>query len=383
MVTNTPFQTKPQMVIRFALAGAFLFILLFAFLHDVLAPATIMARPLVPAPQAAAHLKGIVSDPVRHHLFVARYNANSVTVFDEMLTPLPLITTVPVGTGPFGIGLVDDKVYVANWGSQSEPSSVTVISAQTLQKVTDISVGSCGSSAAHIAVDPGNHRVYASIYANPGRVAVIDSTDDSLVTCAETNAGTFGIAAHPASSSVFAGNRDGLDLWRIDGKTNMATAVVNWRSDSGGSPYFVSVNPSTSKLFALVGLPDSSIPNRLYAYDIGASGTLGAAGVVTVGNTDDGGYVLQATSQCSFNAGLIYVAATFDNTVWILNSDLSHRNTLYAADGIGTEPFSLAEDPVLRRIYVGNKGDGTLSVLDACTGQFAANLSLFLPFIAR
>jgi hypothetical protein len=337
----------------------------------------------VPAPQAATHLKGIVSDSLRHHLFVAGYTANSVTVFDETITPLSLITTVPVGTGPFGIGLVDDKVYVANWGSQFEPSSVTVISAQTLQKVTDISVASCGGSATHIAVDPSAHRVYVSIYANPGRVAVIKSTDDSLMTCAETNTGTFGIATHPASFSIFSGNRDGLDLWRIDSKTNMGTPVLDWRTGSGGSPYFVSVNPSTNRLFALVGLPDSSIPNRLYAYSIDTSGSLNAAGVVTVGNTDDGGYVLQATSQCSSNTGLIYVAATFENTVWILNSDLSHRSTLNAADGIGEGPFSLAEDPVLRRIYVGNKGDGTLSVLDACTGQIPVNLSYFLPIIAK
>jgi DNA-binding beta-propeller fold protein YncE len=201
-----------------------------------------------------------------------------------------------------------------------------------------------------------------------GRVAVIDSLSDSLVACVTTNTGAFGIAAHPASNSIFVGNRDGLDLWRINGATNTATPVKDWSNGKGGgSPFYVGVNPATNLLFAMVGLPSSDIPNKLYVYSIDGAGNLSNERVAAIGNTDDGGFVVQ--SQCSGN---IFIAETADNQVRILTSNLSSYGVVTEASGlVGHGPFGLLENPTLKRVYVSNKPANTLSVLNECPGPLA------------
>ncbi|MDE3087924.1 MAG: hypothetical protein KGJ80_00875, partial [Chloroflexota bacterium] len=180
-------------------------------------------------------------------------------------------------------------------------------------------------------------------------------------------AGAFGVAVHPASNSIFVGNRDGLDLWRINGATNSATQVVNWRSGSGGSPYYVGINLTTNLLFAMVGLPDSNVPNKLYVYSIDGAGSLSNERIASVGNTDDGGFVLQ--SQCS---NLIFIAETADNDVRLLNPDLSLYGIVTQASGMVDQgPFGLLENPTLKRVYVSNKPANTLKVLNECPGPVA------------
>ncbi len=294
---------------------------------------------------------------------------NTVTVFQESTinTSNPTwLAKIAVGVQPFGIGMVDDKIYVANSGGTG-PSSVSVISAATMTKLRDIPLQSCGGDAAQLAVNPLTHRVYTTLHAS-GKVAVINSTTDSLVGCGTTNAGAFGIAVHPASNSIFVGNRDGLDLWRIDGATNIATQVVNWRSGTGsGSPYYVGINLTMNLLFAMVGLPNSSVPNKLYAYSVDNAGGLSNPRVASVGNTDDGGFVLQ--SQCS---NLIFIAETADNDVRILNPDLSLYGIITQSSGmVDYGPYGLLENPTLKRVYVSNKPSNTLKILNECPGPLA------------
>jgi hypothetical protein len=259
--------------------------------------------------------------------------------------------------------MVDDKIYVANNGGSS-PSTVSVVGAGTMTKQTDIQLNTCGSGATHLAINPTTHRVYVSLYGS-ARVAVINSLTDTLVDCVAVNSGAFGIAAHPASNSIFVGNRDGLDLWRIDGNTNTATQVVNWSNgNGGGSPYYVGINLTTNLLFAMVGLPSSDVPNQLYVYPIDTAGNLSAPSIATTSNTDDGGFVIQ--SQCS---GMIYVAETANNSVRILNADLTLNSIVTSASGqIDRGPFGLLENPTLKRIYISNKPSNTLSMLSECTG---------------
>jgi uncharacterized repeat protein (TIGR01451 family) len=309
--------------------------------------------------------KGMVSDGARDRLYLVNKGTNSVTVFKEStitFTIPTLLAGIPVGTQPFGIGMVDDKIYVANTGGNG-PSSVSVISAATMTKLKDIPLSTCGNQATLLAVNPLTHRVYTTMHAS-GKVAVIDSNLDTLVGCVTTNAGAFGLAVHPASNSIFVGNRDGLDLTRIDGATNTATQVVNWRSGSGGSPYYVGINLTTNLLFAMVGLTNSSVPNKLYVYSIDSAGHLSNERIASVGNTDDGGFVFQ--SQCS---SLIYIAETADDDVRILNPDLSLNSIVTSASGkVDQGPFGLLENPTLKRVYVSNKPANTLKVLSECSG---------------
>jgi hypothetical protein len=311
----------------------------------------------------------LVSDSARSQLFLAD-NATNSSVFVLNENGMTTLAQIPLSrTLSFGIGLFNDKVYVSNWGGQFDPSSVSVISATTRAKIKDIPINACGGQAAHLAINPTTGYIYVAMHAGigTGMVAVISSTTDALVACVPTNTGAFGVAVHPGSNSIFVGNRDGLDLWRIDGATNLAMRVKDFRQTpdlGGGSPYYVGAHPISNTLFVMVGLPNSDVPDKLFVYDIQASGTITNERVVQVGNTNEGGYVLQSSSSCA--AGLIFVAATATNEVWILNRDLTTRKRLSGNDGIGAQPIAIAENTLLKRIYVGNKQSQSITLVDIC-----------------
>jgi DNA-binding beta-propeller fold protein YncE len=315
--------------------------------------------------------RGMVSDGARNHLFVVNaLNSATTTVFAETSGLLSLLSTISLGQSPAtGVGLLNSKVYAVNWGTLSSPSSVSVIDAATLLKIKDISISACGGDAANLAVNPATGHIYVTLHAGLGQVALIDTTSADSVTCIPTNAGAFGVAVHAASNSIFVGNRDGLDLWRVDGVTNVVARVVDWRTPTnGGSPYHVSVSPTTNKLFVMVGLSNPDVPDQLFVYDIGSSGELTPAvgSPVTVGNTGDGGYVLQSQSVCPSAPNLIYIAANALNEVWVLNSDLSLRKRLTSADGIGKKPLALTENTALKQVYIANTQSNTINLLNAC-----------------
>ena len=106
--------------------------------------------------------KAMVLDAARRHLFITNHEDNSVIVADE--NTLTQIARIPMGYHPTGIGLVNDKVYVANNGSNQEPTTVGVISAASLSKVKDIPTESCGAWATHVAVNPKTGLVYVTLY---------------------------------------------------------------------------------------------------------------------------------------------------------------------------------------------------------------------------
>jgi hypothetical protein len=119
----------------------------------------------------------------------------------------------------------------------------------------------------------------------------------------------------------------------------------------------------------MVGLPSSDVPNRLFVYGIDGVGNLSNVvnSPVSVGNTDDGGFVIQ--SQCS---SMIFIAETADNQVRILNSDLSQYGIVTQASGlVDYGPFGLLENATLKRVYVSNKPSNSLKVLAECPGPLS------------
>jgi hypothetical protein len=173
---------------------------------------------------------------------------------------------------------------------------------------------------------------------------------------------------HNDSNSIFVGNRDNTDLWRIDGNTNIASPVPN--ATNGGAPFYIGVSQFQNKLLMMVAPNINNtfnVPDNLYVYDLDGFGNLSNQQIVVVGNTDDGGFVLQ--SQCN---NRFFVTETADNQLRILNSDLSLYGIVTQASGMVDQgPYGLLENPTLKRIYVSNKLANTLKVLNECPGPVA------------
>jgi len=106
-----------------------------------------------------------VADPTLNRLYVANTGDNTVSVFDtsnvnpSSSTPIPLLATVTVGTGPIGVTPLQSGTlfYVANAGS----NDVTVVSANSFSPLTSVMLPA-GANPVFIASDPTSSRVYVA-----------------------------------------------------------------------------------------------------------------------------------------------------------------------------------------------------------------------------
>ena len=297
-------------------------------------------------------LKNIVYDGTNERLFVADRDNNAVLVYDP--NTLDLTNSVDVGQRPFGMALLNGHVYAGNFNS----NSVSVINAATLTVVATIDLNAgpnCGTQPTHIAANPSTNKLYVALHGS-GRVAVLDGASNSFLTCIDgIGGGTFGIAVNPALNRVYVTGRDSKDLRVLDGATD--TQLDSQRQEFGdSSPYQVAVDPNNDRVYVAVSIPvDHETVTRLYAYDADAGNLSPVAGSpFTIGNNHDGGGI--GASPCS---GKIYVLEPDNNTVRVLNSDLT-LNTTHAQ----TDPFGLAFGD--GKVFITNRAPATISTLADC-----------------
>ena len=303
--------------------------------------------PGPPVPFTVSEPKGMVSDTSRNRLYVASRNTNSVVVWDEIARSN--LATIPVGSKPWGVGLVNDRVFVANNSS----TSVSVMSAATMTKMTDINLnGKCDGGPANVAVNPVTKRVYVAMY-GMGRVAVIDATNNTLVGCLTTGLGTFGVAVNQNLNQLYVTNRDGMNLQVF----NISSVPGSLIKDVplGGVPFFVQSNISTNEVYVMVAFdsPNYDNANNLQVYTATAT-DVSLTYATVIGNTSDGGMVW--VSQAS---GALYVAATKNNQLQIVDPV-----TFAIVQTISmTDPFGITENRGLGRMYISNRNINSISIV--------------------
>ncbi len=124
----------------------------------------------------------ILADPSLNRLYVTNTGDNTVSVFDASnvnitgSTPIPLLATVRVGTGPVGItALANGSLfYTANSGS----SDVTVVSANSFSTLSTVTLPS-GSDPVFIASDPTSSKVYVADQGT-SQTTIIRTVDNTI-----------------------------------------------------------------------------------------------------------------------------------------------------------------------------------------------------------
>lgn len=300
----------------------------------------------------------MVTDPIRNNLYVASKNSNTVVVWDQAAQSL--VRVIGVDRAPWGIGYVNDRVFVASFNSANisviDPVSQTRIKEIPLQNPFD--PVQCAGQPANIAVHPFKNLVFVALYGGAGRVAVIDATTNSLVDCISTGAGTFSVAVDPFIDRLYVTTRDGFSLMVFDVSTLPATSIQT--ISLSGAPFFAQANFFNGEVYVMVATdtPDYSNANRLVVFSPTLAGlTLNTT--ATVGNTDDGG-----TIWVSSFTGALYLAATADHALQII--DPTTFAVLQSIPMI--DPFGIAENVSLNTTYVGNRITSTVSVLPADLG---------------
>ncbi len=323
-------------------------------------PADVLSYPAIPALQStipATQPIGIVSDPTRNRLFVASRSTNTVMVWDEV--GQRVVASIRVESRPWGVGFVNDRVFVAN----SNSATISVINALSLVRMTDINLNNsrapvqCPGGPMNVAVNPTTRRVYVALY-GMGRVAVIDATNNTLIDCLSANSGTFGVAVNSTLNQVYAANRDAMSLQVFDGSTVPGRLVQEL--PLGGVPFFVQADAVTNRVYVMVAYdaPNYETPNTLQVYSATLTG-VSLISATTIGNTHDGGWIW--VSQAT---GALYISATADNQLQILDpATLSILQTISM-----TDPFAITENSRLGRIYVGNRNADTITLLSSALG---------------
>jgi len=286
------------------------------------------------------HPKALVLDPAHGLLYAVARGTNDVHAIS--LSTLSTVERIPVGVAPFGADLVNGVLYVANY----EAGTVARIDIATRAHLEpDLYVG---RQPSWVGADPVTGKVYVVMHGEGG---VAELLGDTITRVIGTGRGAFSVAVDSLGRRVYVGNRDDQTIAAINADTGRVVQTLH----PGGSPFGMAVHEASGKLYVLHGGSRGGCPaSRLAVYDRSGSRLKD----ITVGDSCDGGWV-----RVNPVNGRVYIAATAANEVWILNSDETVRAVLSSTHGIGTAPFGLAADPSTSTLYVGNKDDGTISII--------------------
>lgn len=133
-----------------------------------------------------------------------------------------VITTVTVGSEPFGLVVSPDNkfVYVANSGG----NSVSVINTATNKVKTVIS---SVPTPAHAAISSDGSKLYVANEVDPGTVTVIDlSKGNSKQTITGFGSEPFGLTLTPDGTQLWVANFGGNTVDIVDTKTNAITSSI-------------------------------------------------------------------------------------------------------------------------------------------------------------
>ena len=196
---------------------------------------------------------GIAVSPDAKRLYVALNLANTVAEID--LTRDTVIRQSPVGTAPYGVLLLNDKLYVTNWGGRRPQRGDTT--------------GPAGQGTL-VKVDPVRH------IANEGSVSVIDLVQKKVVKEIVVGMHSSGITATPDERYVIVANANSDTLSVIDTRSDTVIETISTRPIEdhpfGSAPNGLAISPDGKTLYVSNGTNNAV---AVVAFDPPASRVLG------------------------------------------------------------------------------------------------------------
>ena len=266
-------------------------------------------------------------------VYVVNSGSDSVSIVD--VATQAVVKTVPVGSAPSAMAVdnVANRAYVANAGG----NSVSVLDTLTEQVVATVAVG---SRPGGVAVNPRTHRVYVANSAG-NSVSVIDGAGASVLATVPVGSGPAGLSVNPATSRLFVANAAGGSVSVLDTATNALVGSVA----VGLLPGSVAADPTTTEVY--VTNRGSNRVSVINSVSLSVSDTVVVdlfPAAVAVNPIDNRAYVVNAQG----------------NTVMRLGVD--HR--VQATAGARPGPEAVAIDAQANRVWVANKADNSVNLVD-------------------
>lgn len=335
----------------------------------------VMGESAFPAYRGTVTSDLVVGQPLSLHVvmvfvggrfFVSNTGSNTVSVIDGVRNTV--IATIPVGSGPRGIGVNPNtnRAYVAN----QNDNTVSVIDTESYTVTKTLSVG--GAPWA-IGVNPVTNKIYVANYGD-SFVSVINGVTDTLitpVTITETEGIRIGV--NPVTNKIYVVT----EYTPSEG----SVSVINGATDTEIVSLIVSLG--AAGIIYPIGAGVVTSTNRIYV----ASSSDNAVAVID-GATDSwitgAGYPITCSGgdynndvAVNPNTNRLYVPSDGNDIVAVIDvtAEVEITGPGYPI-AVGNEPFALAVNPVSNRIFVANWLGGNVSIIDGLTDQVIGSVAV-------
>jgi DNA-binding beta-propeller fold protein YncE len=374
-------------------------------------PSGFFGSSLVGSAPVGAGPSTLAVDPATHTIYVANgfnpsgnsVGGNTVSVIDSRHCnahdvshcrgPWPTIT---VGNLPSTIAIDQstDTVYVTNAGD----NTVSVFNGTTCNA---LDTAGCGQTAATVPVGPfpdgifadsANHTVYVANFGNlvGDTVSMIDSaacTGTDLAACPTTAPPAVTVGLGPgdvdvdqATHTVYVALSPGVAAFDADtcnATVQSGCAAVGMLAGDPAGEISAKVDPANDTLYT------ANYDNTISVYDLSscnASDLSGCAGDSPGTVTPKGQAGFETNTWLAVDTALnsVYVAYQKDDALMVVNANVCNGAHLAACASLnppeihtGSDPESVALDPLTQTLYVANQDDNDVSVIAAsrCDAQ--------------
>jgi YVTN family beta-propeller protein len=334
----------------------------------------------------------VAIDPDTNQIFVASPRHDWVYVIDGQSNTI--VRNVPVGNGPTGLTVLDgsvpanNKVFVAHqYGANFWRPGAKVFEVNAFASRDTSDGGYVGAAPIKIAANSANNRVYVSNYFD--KLAVLIGSSESRLGWVQQKAyqGAYGIDVSANTRRVYLATRDTGELIVFDGDNDRLLQVnyipTHVKPPSACSLWSVAVNEATGHVFvpcpqlgkvfvlqegqvSLLSLEALGVLEERdgnWALVIAPDAAPWVAEIDVPGGTDLGQEGIAAVDS---NTGYVFITNAANDTLVILQDDPSAANISYRVTvPVGANPQGVAVNPLTQRVYVGNSGDNTVTVLSA------------------
>lgn len=328
-------------------------------------------------------------DGTTSRAYVANTSSNSLSVINT--SSQAVVSHLPLASAPSGVAYdsVGQRIYATNFLTDT----IAAINPSTRAVVA---TWRTGTSPWAVAVD-GTLRQLYSLNDGEGTLTTLSTVDGRILKTTNVGRPVRVVKASPSSRRVFVTSAEALTV--IDGNTLnvLATVTVGSRPvgialDEANNRIYVAnqqsgtisvVNATTFQvvdtfrppLGNMWGLTIDPSARRLYAAII--KNTIADFGGVEVLNADTGAFVAQIACGAEMVAvnsrtRTVYATDISGNAVGVIDG---RGNAFSSAEPVGTAPRDLVVDEASGLVYVGNLGDGTVSIVDAAVAATAPTIT--------
>ncbi|MBX7222750.1 MAG: hypothetical protein K1Y36_22570, partial [Blastocatellia bacterium] len=272
-----------------------------------------------------------------------------------------VLASLPGSFGRIEVNSVTNRVYATQTVGNS--MFLTVIDGQTNNVLTSFPV-----QGQVVAVNSATNRVYVSVVTTGlSEIQVFDGGTNTLLTRIP-NLAAYRMAINPLTNRLYVSGFGGAAITVLEGATHtvLTTIPLGPMAKSSG----IVANPNTNRVYVFTHNENFAfVQGGVRVIDGGTNTVLG-----TLKSSVDGRELTSAgILKINPATGVLYLNKDGIPTVLTATESASAFTVAIQVDCV---PFSLALNPVTRRLYVANYSGRTLFILNPENGQVLANLAL-------